>query len=66
MILKLIDLHCMIASVVMVHRREHREFLFRVSPNSDPEPRISPQMTQIAQIKRLKDGSICVICDICG
>jgi hypothetical protein len=51
---------------VIVHRRDRRErgeFLFPVTPDSDPESRISPQMTQIAQIRRPKNG---FICDISG
>jgi hypothetical protein len=55
-------------SGAIVHRRDRRErgeFLFPVTPDSDPGSRISPQMTQIAQIRRPKNGFICVICDIC-
>jgi hypothetical protein len=42
---------------VIVDRRDRRErggFLLPVTPDSDPGSRISPQMTQIAQIRRPK------------
>jgi hypothetical protein len=54
---------------LIVHRRDRRErgeFLLPVTPDSDPGSRISPQMTQIAQIRKLRNGFICDICDICG
>jgi hypothetical protein len=53
-------------NLAIVHRRDRREFLFPVTPDSDPGSRTSPQMTQIAQIRKLRNGVICVFGPPCG
>jgi hypothetical protein len=43
---------------VIVHRRDRGEFLFPVTPDSDPRSRISPQMTQMNDPKVLGARSL--------